>query len=189
MGGPSPSRASGGLMPAVFLDRDGVLNRATVRNGKPYPPASLAEFELLPGVADAVRALSGAGYRVIVATNQPDVATGTQRREVVEAMHEALRRELPVDDIRVCWHVEADNCDCRKPKPGLLTAAARDWGIDLERSVMVGDRWRDVGAGRAAGCRTIFVDHGYAEQRPEHADAVVGSLPEAVSLILTEANR
>ena len=186
MGRPGPARP-GALMPAVFLDRDGVLNRATVRDGKPYPPASLAEFELLPGVEDAVRALHRAGYRIIVATNQPDVASGAQRREVVEAMHETLRQKLPIDDVRVCWHTDADGCDCRKPKPGLITAAARDWDIDLKRSVMVGDRWRDVDAGRAAGCRTIFVDRGYGERRPERPDAVVRSLPEAVSLILAEA--
>lgn len=187
MGGSNPPDA-GRLMAAVFLDRDGVINRATVRGGKPYPPATLAEFELLPGVADAVRTLRQAGFRIIVATNQPDVATGAQRREVVEAMHDRLRNALPIDDVRVCWHADADNCECRKPKPGLLVSAARDWGIDLTRSVMVGDRWRDVAAGRAAGCRTIFVDHGYAERRPERPDAVVGSLPEAVSLILAEAH-
>ena len=186
MGRHGPARPGARLMPAVFLDRDGVLNRAVVRDGKPYPPATLADFELLPGVADAVRTLAQAGYRIIVATNQPDVATGAQRREIVEAMHHALRRALPIDDVRVCWHADSDDCDCRKPKPGLLTAAARDWDIDLARSVMVGDRWRDVDAGRAAGCRTIFVDHGYAERRPERPDAVVGSLPEAVSLILAE---
>lgn len=186
MGGPRPPRADT-LMAAVFLDRDGVLNRAIVRNGKPFPPATLDEFELLPGVVEAVGALAEAGYRVIVATNQPDVATGLQRREVVDAMHEELRRALLIDDVRVCWHVEADNCDCRKPKPGLLQAAARDWGIDLAKSVMVGDRWRDMDAGRAVGCRTIFVDRGYSERRPERPDAIVTSLPEAVSLILAQA--
>jgi D-glycero-D-manno-heptose 1,7-bisphosphate phosphatase len=169
---------------AAFLDRDGVINRAVVRDGRPYPPASVAELEVLPGVAEAIASLRLAGYRIIVVTNQPDVATGLQRREVVEAMHERLRAELAVDDIRVCYHVDRDECSCRKPKPGMLLAAAADWSLDLPRCVMVGDRWRDIGAGRAAGCRTILVGDGYGETLAETPDAVAGSLLEASLLIL-----
>jgi D-glycero-D-manno-heptose 1,7-bisphosphate phosphatase len=146
---------------AVFLDRDGVINRAVIRNGKAYAPARLEDFQLLPGVPDAVRALHEAGYRLVVATNQPDVGAGLIAREDVEAMHQRLRETLPIDDIRVCYHTEADGCACRKPKPGMLTDAAREWGIDLAESVMVGDRWRDVDAGRNAGCGTVLVESGY----------------------------
>jgi D-glycero-D-manno-heptose 1,7-bisphosphate phosphatase len=173
------------MRPAVFLDRDGVINRAVVSNGKPYPPASLEAFELLPGVVEAVAALRAAGFLIIVATNQPDVATGKQRLEVVEAMHDRLRRELAVDDIRVCCHVDADGCACRKPRPGMLLEAARQWDIALEASVMVGDRWRDIEAGRAAGCRTVFIDYGYAEPRPEAPDVIVDSLAAASRWILS----
>ncbi|MFI4986624.1 MAG: D-glycero-alpha-D-manno-heptose-1,7-bisphosphate 7-phosphatase [Alphaproteobacteria bacterium] len=180
------ARRGGGptLRRAVFLDRDGVINRSIVRGGKPYPPASLDEFELLPGVAEAIAALRAAGFLVIVATNQPDVAKGTQRREVVEAMHARLRKELAVDDVRVCYHQDKDGCACRKPRPGMLEDAARAWSIALAESYMVGDRWRDIAAGRAAGCRTAFIDCGYDEQAPEAPDVVVDSLAAACRWIL-----
>lgn len=172
---------------AVFLDRDGVINRVFVRNGKPFSPQGLADFELLPGVREAVQALRDAGFRVIVATNQPDVGAGRQTRAVVEAMHARLRAELPVDDIKVCYHTDADGCTCRKPKPGMLLDAAKEWNIDLASSVMVGDRWRDVEAGKAAGCRTILVQNSYDERAAEGFDAAVSSLLEASRLILTGA--
>ena len=171
---------------AVFLDRDGTINRAVVRDGKPYPPAVLAEFELLPGAEHAIHALREAGFVVIVVTNQPDVATGVQRREVVEAMHSNLHAMALCDDVKVCYHTDADGCGCRKPKPGMLIEAAREWEIDLARSFMVGDRWRDVAAGKAAGCYTFFIDYNYRERRADNPDRVVGSLQEAGKLILQE---
>lgn len=173
---------------AVFLDRDGVINRSIIRDGKPYPPATLEAFELLPGVDTAIRALRSAGFLVIVVTNQPDVATGVQCREVVEAMHDRLRTAGLCDDVKACYHTDADSCECRKPKPGMLIEAARDWHIDLRRSFMVGDRWRDVEAGKAAGCYTFFIDHEYRERRPADPDAVVKSLEEASGRILQDAN-
>jgi len=185
MGNGAGSSAPRALRRAVFVDRDGVINRAAVRNGRSYPPGSLAELEILPGVAEALIALRKAGFLVIVATNQPDVGSGKQRREVVEAMHARLRRELALDDIRVCYHVDADNCSCRKPLPGMLREAASDWGIALGESFMVGDRWRDMEAGRAAGCRTAFVDYGLDEGRPVAADMVVDSLAAASRWILS----
>ena len=169
---------------AVFLDRDGVLNRVLLRNGRPHAPASLDELEILPGVAEALRDLKAAGFRLIVATNQPDVGKGLLRREAVEALHERLRRTLPLDAIMVCYHIDADACPCRKPQPGLLLEAAREWAIDLTRSYMVGDRWRDVDAGRAAGCKTIWVRCDYDERQPDAPDAVVASLWEASRVIL-----
>lgn len=171
-------------MRAVFLDRDGVLTRSETRDGKPFAPRRLEDLELLPGVIEATRELKSAGWRLVVVTNQPDVATGKLDRAVLDAMHERLRRELPLDDIRVCCHVDADACACRKPKPGLLLDAARELGLSLAESFMVGDRWRDVSAGKAAGCRTIFVDYGYAEALRDAPDCTVRNLPEAVRIIL-----
>lgn len=173
---------------AVFLDRDGVINRAVVRNGKSYPPETLDDFELLPGVEQAIQALRKAGFLIIVVTNQPDVATGVQQRGVVEAMHKKLRTLAPCDDIKVCYHTDSDDCECRKPKPGMLLDAASEWNVDLGRSFMVGDRWRDIAAGAAAGCATFFIDYGYAEQRPVNPGVVVRSLEEASSHILRETN-
>jgi len=176
---------------AVFLDRDGVLNRVGIVQGRPFPPGSVDAMEILPGVPEALGRLRQAGYRLIVVTNQPDVATGVQRLEVVDAMHRRLLEELPLDDIRVCYHTDQDGCECRKPRPGMLLQGAADWDLDLSESFMVGDRWRDVGAGQAAGCRTILIGDGYAEfslragQLAGPPDRVASSLAEASELILS----
>jgi D-glycero-D-manno-heptose 1,7-bisphosphate phosphatase len=170
--------------PAVFLDRDGVINAAVVRNGKPYPPGRVEDVEILPGARGALAELSRAGYVLVVATNQPDVARGTQTRAAVDAIHARLQAELPLDAIRACFHDDADRCACRKPAPGLLLDAARDLDLDLGASVMVGDRWRDIEAGRAAGCRTVFINHHYAERQPVTFDVQLSSLAEAAAWIL-----
>lgn len=170
---------------AVFLDRDGVINRVVMRSGRPYSPSSVKELEFLPGVAEAINALHGAGFRIIVVTNQPDVATGLQQRAVVEMMHERLRGLFPIDDIKVCYHVDQDGCTCRKPKPGMVLEAAKEWSLDLGHSFVVGDRWRDIQAGQAAGCKTILVGSGYGERPVDNPDAVVNSLLEASVLILS----
>ena len=167
---------------AAFLDRDGVINRAVVRKGKPYPPATVEGVEILPGAADAIRRLRGAGYAVVVVTNQPDIARGATTQAMVDAIHAHMKAELGLDDIRVCPHDDADGCDCRKPRPGLLL---RTPAYDMAASVMIGDRWRDIEAGRAAGCGvTILVDYGYDERIPHEPDARVESLAEAVDWLL-----
>ena len=170
--------------PAVFLDRDGVLNAATLLDGRPHPPTSAAEVTILPGVPAAIAALRDAGYAIVVVTNQPDVARGTRTRAGIEAIHARLRAELPVDAIYCCFHDDIDECACRKPRPGMLLEAARELSLDLAASFMVGDRWRDTEAGAAVGCRTAFVDHGYAERRPQRFDRKVSSLAEAAAWIL-----
>jgi D-glycero-D-manno-heptose 1,7-bisphosphate phosphatase len=172
------------MRPAVFLDRDGVINGAIVRDGSPYPPADLGEFELLPGVKEAVESLRQAGFLIFVVTNQPDVATGKQRLEVVEAMHEHIKALIQLDDIKVCFHVDEDGCNCRKPKPGMLVEAVREYGVDLARSFMVGDRWRDIEAGQAVGCKTIWIESNYDEKKPNQPDLIVNSLREAVEPII-----
>jgi D-glycero-D-manno-heptose 1,7-bisphosphate phosphatase len=175
---------------AVFLDRDGVINRAIVRNGKPYPPTTLDQLEVIPDAPNALSRLHAAGFRLIVVTNQPDVARGTQTRAFVESVHAALLAiGLPIDSFRVCYHDDPDHCDCRKPKPGLLLAAAREDGIDLKNSYLVGDRWRDIEAGEAAGCRTVFIDQQYSESAPARCDAKVKSLAEAADWILKNLDR
>lgn len=175
-------------MKAVFLDRDGVINQAVVRNGRPYPPDRIEDVAVLPGVAEGLSRLKAAGFALIVVTNQPDVATGKQRREVVEAIHDKLRAELPLDAVFSCMEVDSEACRCYKPKPGMLLDAADQFGIDLSASYMVGDRWRDVGAGRAVGCYTIFIDYGYDERRPDGPDAIVTDSAAAFGHILERAN-
>jgi len=169
---------------AVFLDRDGVINRAVVRDGKPYPPADLPAVEILPGVSGAMHLLHEAGWLLIVVTNQPDVARGTTPRAVVEAINAYLQDCLPIDEFRTCYHDSSDGCNCRKPLPGALLSAADAHGIDLASSYMVGDRWRDIEAGERAGCKTIFLDYGYDEKQPKKFNHRVRSLAEAANIIL-----
>jgi D-glycero-D-manno-heptose 1,7-bisphosphate phosphatase len=169
---------------AVFLDRDGVINRAIVRNGMPFAAGSVEQLEILPGVREALERLRASGYLNIVVTNQPDVGARTMTRPAVEEIHAHLLKELPIDAVKVCYHIEADSCTCRKPRPGMLLEAAREFKIDLVRSSLVGDRWRDVGAAQAARCRAYFIDWGYAEKKPDQPYVAVKSLPEAVALIL-----
>jgi D-glycero-D-manno-heptose 1,7-bisphosphate phosphatase len=171
---------------AVFLDRDGVLNRAFVRDGKPNPPATLDDLEVLPGVPEALARLKAAGFLLLGATNQPDVARDAQRREVVEAMNSRLLGVLPLDEIFVCYE-DGPDCPRRKPNPGMLLEAAAKYGVDLADSFMIGDRWRDVEAGRRAGCRTVLVDYGYHDRAAcLPPDCIVDGLPAAADWILSQ---
>ena len=174
---------------AVFLDRDGVLNRAVVRAGRPYPPATPADLQILPDAPSALGAIKAAGFLLIGVTNQPDVARGTQRREAVETINAALIAALPLREILVCYHDDRDGCDCRKPLPGLLLQAAARHAIDLSSSFMIGDRWKDIEAGRRAGCATVLIDQGYAETGPgpRQPDRTVRSLAEAAAWILSRS--
>ncbi len=175
---------------AVFLDRDGVINRPVVRDGRPYPPSSPQELEFLPRVGEALQRLKRAGFLLVCVTNQPDVARGKQRKEAVEAIHETLLGSLPLDKIMVCYHDDRDGCQCRKPLPGMLLDAADEFSIKLADSFMIGDRWRDIEAGQNAGCRTILIECGYAERGPSRPpDMKVGLLSEAADWILQEERK
>ena len=171
---------------AVFLDRDGVLTRALVRAGKPYAPATPAEMEIAADAPAALARLKAAGFLLLAVTNQPDVARGVIRREDVQAMHATLRAALPLDACFVCYHDDADACACRKPLPGMLRQAAAEYAVDLAGSYMIGDRWRDIDAGAAAGCRTVWIDRGYRERAPRSApDARVETLAAAADWIVS----
>ncbi len=167
-----------GLRPAVFLDRDGVIVVPEFRDRRSFAPRRLQDFRL------SLQKLKRAGFLLTVVTNQPDVGNGLMSRSEVEAMHEIMRRELPLDAIKVCFHGQAEGCDCRKPKPGMLLEAADELGINLKRSFMVGDRSSDVEAGRAAGCATVFIDLGYALPAPDSPDYVARSIGQAAELII-----
>ena len=173
---------------AVFLDRDGVINQPVVREGQPYPPAEAKDFELYDDVAAGCARLEAAGYLLVVVTNQPDVARGTQTRAAVDAMHRKMLEALPqIARVEICWHAGAewgDSCDCRKPQPGMVLRAAKALNLDLNQSFLIGDRWRDIDCGHAAGCRTVFVDRNYAEQLRQPPDWTVKSFGQAVEVIL-----
>jgi len=173
---------------AVFLDRDGVLNEPVVRDGHPYPPSGLHELTIVPDAEPALARLKQCGFLLVVVTNQPDVARGTSTQADVERIHQHLAGHLPLDDFFTCYHDDADRCDCRKPLPGLLVKAAAQYGIDLAKSYLVGDRWRDIDAGFAAGCRTVLIDRYYNERKSAaKPDCVVESLAEACDWICTTA--
>jgi D-glycero-D-manno-heptose 1,7-bisphosphate phosphatase len=177
------------LTQAVFLDRDGVLNEAIVREGLPYPPSSVDELVIVKDAFSSLTSLRSAGFRLIVVTNQPDIARGTTSRQTVEQINGRLLKELPIDDVEICPHDDSDGCDCRKPLPGMLLRAGKRHGIDLKQSFMVGDRWRDIEAGRRAGCRTVLIGDGYAEGIRSKPDIAVATLTEAAQWIITKSNR
>jgi D-glycero-D-manno-heptose 1,7-bisphosphate phosphatase len=174
--------------PAVFLDRDGTLNVQVVRDGRPFPPQTVEEFRLFPDVPAACGELSAAGFVLVVATNQPDVGRGTQSQAVVEAMHATLRHLVPsIARVEACYAPgRGENNPRRKPEPGMLLDAARDLGLDLARSWMIGDRWRDIDCARRAGVRSVFIDFGYTEELRAAPDFTVKSFREAARIILAQ---
>jgi D-glycero-D-manno-heptose 1,7-bisphosphate phosphatase len=172
------------LRPAVFLDRDGVVNAAIMRDARPYPPQSMDEVEILPGVVEAVRTFRKAGLATVVVTNQPDIARGAADARCVSAINECIAEQTGIEHFFVCPHDDEDGCECRKPRPGMILNAADVLGLDLTRSVMVGDRWRDIAAGIAAGVSTVFIDRDYDERVPPRPTLVVSDLPDAVPWIL-----
>jgi D-glycero-D-manno-heptose 1,7-bisphosphate phosphatase len=168
---------------AVFLDRDGVINVPMVRDGLPFAPKDLSEFAFMEGAHETLNALRERGYILLVCTNQPDVARGWQRIEQVEEFHQLIQAELPISRIYACYHDNAHECACRKPKPGMLIQGSQEFGIDLSQSFMVGDRWKDIEAGRSAGCRTIYLRHGYDETSARSPDYEIKRLPELLAII------
>ena len=169
---------------AVFLDRDGVLNRALVYDGVPTPPRSLGEVEILSGVKQSILLLNENNYEIVVVTNQPDVTRGTDTRESVNQINDYLKLKLGLDHFYTCFHDDSTDCNCRKPKPGLILKAAVDLGLDLHQCSVVGDRWRDIAAGQAAGCKTFFIDYSYPEKQPRKPFIKVSSLIEAAEMII-----
>jgi len=178
------------LRRAVFLDRDGVINAAVVRDNKPYPPNNIEEFKIIAGVKEGLQRLHEQGFLLVVATNQPDVGRGTMTQTAVEKIHNYMCQELPIDRVEVCYDDgRTVDTEFRKPKPGMLLQAAKVLGIDLQKSYMIGDRWRDVDAGANAGCHTIFIDYGYDEKLRSPPNRIVKSITEAVGHILLQENR
>jgi len=168
---------------AIFIDRDGVMNKVIMRNGKPSSPWKLEEFEIFPDVKECLETFREMGFLNIVFTSQPDISRGNLKIEDLEKMHKIILETLPVDDIKFCPHDDKDNCQCRKPKPGLLLEAAKAWSIDLENSFVIGDSWKDIGAGEAAGCKTILIRRNYNKDLKENYNFEVENLKEAIKII------
>lgn len=175
------------MRPAVFLDRDGVLNELVVRNGCKVSPRGFEDFQLLPGVSQAVELLKQAGFLAVVVTNQPDVARGFLDPGNLDLMHKQLREAVCLDAIYVCCHDDADECDCRKPKPGLILRAVKEWQIDLSSSFLTGDSWRDIEAARAVACRTVLVKSANQQYAGPKPDFMASDLADAVEVILSGA--
>jgi D-glycero-D-manno-heptose 1,7-bisphosphate phosphatase len=169
----------------IFLDRDGVINKVVFRNGRPTAPRQPAEFEIDEGVEESLKRLRAAGFKLFVVTNQPDVARGLMSVESLRVMTDKIMATLPVDAVRVCPHDDRDGCACRKPKPGMLVELAREHGLMLGESYLIGDSWKDTLAAGAAGCRSIILDRPY--NRGDAADCRVADLQKAVEILLGEA--
>jgi D-glycero-D-manno-heptose 1,7-bisphosphate phosphatase len=171
---------------AVFLDRDGVVNEVVWRAGVPGSPRTLDEFVPVPGTSALAR-VRAAGMRLFVVTNQPDIARGLLEPAVLDECMARVRDATGCDDLRCCTHDDGDACACRKPRPGMLRDLAASWDVDLRASYMVGDSWRDMDAGRAAGCTTVLIRRPYNEG--VHADMEVESLADAVGVLLAHRER
>ena len=167
---------------AIFLDRDGVINKVILKNGLPLPPF-FDQLEILPYVKESILRLKKLNFLCLVVTNQPDVSRGKIEKGAVVKINNYLKDKIKLDDIFTCYHDDQDNCKCRKPKPGLLLAACKKWNIDLKRSYMIGDRWKDIEAGRCVGCKTIFIDCNYKETKPRNPDFISDSLLNSAHII------
>ena len=168
---------------AIFLDRDGVINKTFIKNSLPISPPSFDLLEILPGVKESILRLKKLNFVCLVVTNQPDVSRGKIEKKTIIKMNNYLKDEIKLDDIFVCYHDDHDKCKCRKPKPGLLLDASKKWDINLKKSYMIGDRWRDIEAGKSVGCKTIFIDYDYKEAKPKNPDFITDSLLNAVHFI------
>ena len=177
---------------AVFFDRDGVLNRLVSRDGMQAAPQRIEDFHLIPDAARLVGQVRQAGFLAFVITNQPDIARGLLPERDLESMTAALRGAVPLDDVMICPHDDPDQCACRKPKPGMLVTLSERWNVDLKRSFVVGDSWKDIEAGQRVGCKTILLAGGDANgpmERSVPPDAVVGSLADAIAWVTERAEQ
>ncbi len=159
---------------AIFLDRDGVINQPVIINGKPYPPKNINELLLIDNIGRYLDELKNKGFLLIMITNQPDVARGKIRRADVENINNYLKKYLGIDDVFCCYHDDNDECDCRKPKPGMIVDAQKKWKINLKNSFLIGDRWKDVESGKSVGLRTFLIDYNYDEKFIEPTYRVKG---------------
>ena len=168
---------------AVFLDRDGTLNKAYIKKGLPISPPSFNKLKIIKGVKKSINKLKKLNFMCIMITNQPDVARAKIKKKTVIKMNSFIKSKLKLDDIFVCYHDDKHKCKCRKPKPGLLIQASKKWKIDFSKSFMIGDRWKDISAGKKVGCKTIFINNNYKLDKIVNADFTYKTLLKAVNKI------
>lgn len=167
---------------AIFLDRDGVINDVIFRgSNKPIAPWSLEEFKLYVGIEEPLRQLSDSGYLLFVVSNQPDISKGLVDIQIVQQMNDIIVSQFPIEKVVFCPHEDRHKCACRKPKSGMLIELAAEYGVDLNASYLIGDNWKDIAAGEAAGCKTILIKRAY--NKTVNADNYVQSLDEVTKII------
>tara|TARA_Y100000741_G_scaffold362569_1_gene348606 strand:+ start:242 stop:787 length:546 start_codon:yes stop_codon:yes gene_type:complete len=171
------------VVKTVFLDRDGVINKPYIKNGKSFAPTKFNEFSIYPEAKESVRILHSLDFKVIVITNQPDIARGLILDSDISKMNSKMFNDLNIDDIFICPHSEEDNCNCRKPKPGMILEAKKKYKIDLNSSFLIGDRFTDIQAAKNTGCKSIFIDRNYNEKKPIFQEANVKNILSAVNFI------
>ena len=168
---------------AIFIDRDGIINKVVMREGTVSSPWRLEEFEILPDVKECLGAFKKMGFLNIVFSNQPDISRGFLKIDDLDKMHKIIADKLPMDEIKFCPHDDKAHCSCRKPKPGLILEAVEKWSIDLEKSYVIGDSWKDIGAGKAAGCKTFLLRREYNKDFQKDYNFEVNNLKEMVEII------
>lgn len=168
---------------AVFFDRDGVINRAIIVDGKPKSPKLINELFIYNEAIELIKMVRNLDLVPIIITNQPEIARGNITLDQANAINDYILRVTQVERVYMCPHDDADSCQCRKPKPGLLKEASKELGINLKTSYCIGDRWRDIEAGLSVGTKTIWIDRGYIEPEPNYFDLKISSLKEAGDFI------
>ena len=170
---------------AVFLDRDGIINQVVYHDdiNKPSSPWKMEEFKLIDGIKKHLDELKKNGFLIFIISNQPDIKRGNVDKETAEKINKILYEKFPIDDIMVCPHDDLDNCSCRKPKPGMIIELSKKWNVDIKKSFLIGDSWKDIGAGKNAGVKSILIDKSYNQEvESEHR---VENLKSAIELIKT----
>ena|ERR1041384_4799347 len=166
----------------VFIERDGVLNKARIERQHQVGPLTLDQFQVQKSAAPLLHKLKAAGFILLATTNQPGLSRGYQSRRELDLMHVMMRRVLPLDDIMVCPHDETDHCPCRKPKAGLLKEAAFKWHVDLERSFVISDKWPDAEAAHRVGSTSLLIESPWLGS--VHHDLILPHLEAVVEKIL-----
>ena len=155
---------------AFFFDRDGILNKSIIKNHKPYSPRFPKELILNRELLSFIKKLKNKGFLIFVVSNQPDIKKGKLSKYSLKIINSIIKKYFLIDEIYICSHEKNDNCKCRKPKPGMLIEASKKWNVDLKKSFLIGDRWKDITAGTIMNCTTIFIDYNYRESKPRNSN-------------------